>query len=115
MAAAERFCSQHNTGLTSKRLLYEFLALPGPNGRTLSGLTRPGVQQAAGVADVVYITRRWMSIHTIKHYYVMRQYHQASGVVLEFLQFLRSEASLPSAFTKQLDAAIEVRGPAGRG
>jgi hypothetical protein len=44
----------------------------------------------------------------LKHYYVMRQFEEASGVVLDFLQFLRSEASLPADFRAELDAAIEV-------
>ena len=50
-----------------------------------------------------------MGKHIPKHYYVMRQYEEASGVVLEFLQFLRSEASsLPAGFPAELDEAIEV-------
>lgn len=58
--------------------------------------------------DVLYLTRRFMGFHIIKHYYVMRQYKESSGVVLDFLQFLRSATSLPADFTAQLDAAIEV-------
>lgn len=50
MAAAERFCNTQNVGLTSKRLLYEFLALADTNGRTLSGLCKAGAQRGtAGV------------------------------------------------------------------
>lgn len=45
----------------------------------------------------------------IRHYYRMRQYHEASGVVLSFLQFLRSEApGLPADFAADLNAAIKV-------
>lgn len=60
VAAAEQFCNSKNIGLTTKRLLYEFLAVPGPNGKTLSGLCDPGQQaQPGATADVLYLTTRW--------------------------------------------------------
>lgn len=110
LSAAERFCHEKNgVSLTQKRLLYEYLAYPGPNGKTLSGLYAEGAAASSkATVDLVYITRRWFGLHIIKHYYVMRQYKDASGVVLNFLKFLRSEGTLPSSFSKALDAAIEV-------
>jgi hypothetical protein len=54
LSAAERFCTSSSVNSTSKRLLYEFLALLGPDGSTLSGLSqsadakkkKPGEAQA---------------------------------------------------------------------
>lgn len=62
MSAAERFCQNPNVNATSKRLLFEFLALPGDNGKTLSGLCKPGAQPSSS-SDVLGITRRWMGFH----------------------------------------------------
>jgi hypothetical protein len=61
-------------------------------------------------ADVLGITRKFMGSHVVRHYYVKRQYDEATQVALGFLQFLRSdcEASLPANFLAQLDAAIGV-------
>lgn len=39
----------------------------------------------------------------------MRQYKEASELVLSFLQSLRSDASLPAKFAAEVDAAIKVR------
>jgi hypothetical protein len=39
LSSAERFCTS-SVNSTSKRLLYEFLALLGPDGTTLSGLSQ---------------------------------------------------------------------------
>ena len=44
MAAAERFCTTTNVSPTRKRLLYEFLSMLGPNNKTLSGLSKPGIE-----------------------------------------------------------------------
>lgn len=123
-AAAARFAE--TIGLTSKRLLYEFLAYPGPNGVTLSGTVLPadtewrhitGARSSSPDADLVYITTKWMGFHIVKHYYVMRQYKEASGVVCSFLQFCKREGALPASLSKQLDVALEVRaaGCAGTG
>jgi hypothetical protein len=61
-------------------------------------------------ADVLGITRKFMGVHVVRHYYVKRQFDEATQVALGFLQFLRSEceASLPADFLAQLDAAIAV-------
>lgn len=112
-AAFERFVASQGVGLTSKRLLGEFLAYPGPNGRTLGGLIAEGSAGAASPAkaavDLVYIARKFFGQFIIKHYYVMRQYKEASGVALAFLKFLRSEGSLPPYLAaKDLDAAIQI-------
>lgn len=50
-----------------------------------------------------------MGRHIIRHYFVMRQYKEASELVLSFLQFLHSNASLPANFAAEVDAAIKVR------
>ncbi|KAF6255483.1 hypothetical protein COO60DRAFT_1535092 [Scenedesmus sp. NREL 46B-D3] len=109
LAAAERFCNEKNgVSLTQKRLLYEFLAYPGPNGKTLSGLFAEGTAvDPQSTADIVYMSRRWFGLHIIKHYYVMRQYKDASGVVLGFLKFMKAEGTLPSSMSKDLDTAIQ--------
>lgn len=109
MRAAEQYAVIQGISLTQKRLLYEFLAYPGKNGKTLSGLSAEGVTaKADAAAELLYITRRWMGVHIIKHYYVMRQYRDASTVVLGFLKYLKSEGTLPAKMAKELDAAIEV-------
>lgn len=63
MGAAERFTGQSGIGLTEKRLLYEFLACVGHNGKTLSGLCRAGAQQhqQPGKAGVAMLSAR----HTV--------------------------------------------------
>lgn len=110
MAAAERFCAIHGASLTSKRLLYEFLALAGPNGMTLSGLSKSATEAPLVdfAADVVAITRKFMGYHIIKHYYVMKQYLEASNVVRAFLRFLGSETNLPDTFKAFIGEAIKV-------
>jgi hypothetical protein len=110
LAAAERFCNEKNgVSLPQKRLLYEFLAYPGPNGKTLSGLFAEGAAvNPKATADIVYMSRRWFGLHIIKHYYVMRQYKDASGIVLGFLKFMKAEGTLPSSMSKDLDTAIQV-------
>jgi hypothetical protein len=50
-----------------------------------------------------------MGRHIIRHYFVMRQYEEASELVLSFLQFLRSSASLPAKLAAEVDEAIKVR------
>lgn len=60
-------------------------------------------------ADVVSIVRKFVSFHLMKHYYVMRQFDEVTSVVLDFLQFLRKDTSLPADMSAQLDTAIEVR------
>jgi hypothetical protein len=55
------------------------------------------------------MSRRWFGLHIIKHYYVMRQYKDASGIVLGFLKFMKAEGTLPSSMSKDLDTAIQVR------
>ncbi|KAF8059999.1 hypothetical protein HT031_004937 [Scenedesmus sp. PABB004] len=107
-AAAFTADTAHNVTLTQKRLLYEFLAYPGPNGLTLSGLAADGAAPPPrAVPDLVYIARRWFGLHIIKHYYVMRQYKDASGVVLAFLKHLRDTGATP-ALAKELGQAIEI-------
>lgn len=110
LAAAERFCNEKNdVSLPQKRLLYEFLAYPGPNGKTLSGLFAEGAAvDPKATADIVYMSRRWFGLHIIKHYYVMRQYKDASGTVLGFLKFMKAEGTLPSSMSKDLDTAIQI-------
>lgn len=54
LSAAERFCTSSSVNSTSKRLLYEFLALLGPDGATLSGLSQSadaGKKQQPGKAQ----------------------------------------------------------------
>jgi hypothetical protein len=59
IAAAERFSSAKRLKATTKRLLFEYLALTDPSGRTLSGLCSPKQQkQQNAQPDVVAITRR---------------------------------------------------------
>jgi hypothetical protein len=108
LSSAERFCTS-SVNSTSKRLLYEFLALLGPDGTTLSGLSQ-SADARKQQPDVLGITRKFMGSHVVRHYYVKRQYDEATQVALGFLQFLRSdcEASLPTNFLAQLDAAIGV-------
>jgi hypothetical protein len=114
VSAAERFSTVTNIPATTKRLLYEYLGYPGANGKTLSGLFGPSAQPdhaaAAAPADIQGITLRFVGFHIIKHYFKMRQYNEAAGVVLDFLKYLRSEATLPPPFAAQLDAAIKVTG-----
>eukprot|EP00775_Hariotina_reticulata_P007001 gene7001-7215_t len=113
--AAERFCVTSNICLTRKRLLKEFLAHPGPDGKTLSGLVVPGHAAAPGpsMPDLLYIVRKWMGFHIIKHYYIMRQYKEASEVVLAFLKFIKTDTTLPPAMRNDLDAALEQIAEAG--
>lgn len=108
--AADRFCQTQQVPTTSKRLLFEYLAYPGANGKTISGLFAAGVQPDPGLAtDLEGITTKFASYHVIKHYFKMRQYNEATGVVRDFLKYLRSEGTLPAAASTQLDAAIQVR------
>jgi hypothetical protein len=110
MAAAERFTSAQSTydvNPKQKRLLYEFLAYPGRNGRTLSGRVLDGTK--GGALELLYISRRWFGLHVTKHYYSMRLYQDALGIVLRFLQLLKREAVLPSSLARELDDAIAVR------
>lgn len=59
VSTAERFSSTKALKATTKRLLFEYLALTDPSGRTLSGLCSPKVkQQQDAQPDVVAITRR---------------------------------------------------------
>jgi hypothetical protein len=90
--------------------LQEFLAHPDSNGKTLSGLTAPGRATANGRTspDVLYVVRKWMGFHIIRHYFTMRQYKEASEVVLNFLKFLIEDSALPLAFRKELESALQV-------
>lgn len=109
MAAAERFTSAQSTydvNPKQKRLLYEFLAYPGRNGRTLSGRVLDGTK--GGALELLYISRRWFGLHVTKHYYSMRLYQDALGIVLRFLQLLKREAVLPSSLARELDDAIAI-------
>eukprot|EP00879_Flechtneria_rotunda_P001274 GHRR01001422.1.p1 GENE.GHRR01001422.1~~GHRR01001422.1.p1 ORF type:complete len:307 (+),score=90.27 GHRR01001422.1:1674-2594(+) len=109
ISAAERFCVSQNISPKEKRLLYEFLAYPGTNGKTLSGLHANKAEATAkATIDIVYITRKWFGVHIIKHYYIMRQYNDASHVVLEFLRFLRTEGTLPASLSKELDESVDI-------
>lgn len=109
LSAGERFTGAQSITPTQKRLLYEFLAYPGRNGKTLSGLFADGMQPNRDAPlDLLYITTRWFGLHIIKHYYRMRQYKEASTVTSNFLKYLKAEGSLPNSMTKELDAAIQV-------
>lgn len=109
LRAAEHYAVVQPIGPTQKRLLYEFLAYPGRNGKTFSGLFATGVERRDDAPlDLLYIVTRWFGRHICKHYYVMRQYKEASTIVDGFLKYLKAKAVLPTYLGKELDAALQV-------
>lgn len=109
LRAAEHYTVFQSVGLTQKRLLYEFLAYPGRNGKTLSGLFANGAKPSGDAPlDLLYIVMRWYGRHICKHYYMMRQYKEAGAIVEGFLNYLKAEAVLPAHLRIELDAALQV-------